>query len=154
MSKINTLTTVKEKQAKIDKEQGRLAARSVHGVLDNEVVKAYSLRVDRERLSVDLRLVDELPENVVPHMLREMVVQSHIHKVVDDENLDTITRLNEECTARDCLEKQAKTQTKQLSPSDIAKLEKQIEKNKLVPRQGLSQIEALQLRVRRAWHKL
>lgn len=154
MGRIYTLTTVKEKQAKIDKEQGRIAAQSVCGVLDNEVVKAYSLRVDRERLSVDLRLVDKLPENVVSHALREMVVQSHIHKVVDDENLDTITRLNEECTARDCLEKQAKTQTRQLSPLDIAKLEKQIEKNKLVPRQGLSQIEALQLRVRRAWHKL
>lgn len=154
MSKIYTFTTLKKDEEKVNKSQGRLVAQSVFGTLDNSIVNAYVERVDKERLSADLRLVDKLPEEIVPHVLREMVVQSHIHKAVDDENLDTITRLNEECTAKDSLEKQAKTPTKQLSPSDIDKIEKRIERNKLIPRRGLSQLEALQLRVRKEWQQL
>jgi len=96
MSKVVTLTTLKEQEKQQAIAEGRLFVQALPGAISNDIVKELADSIDKSLLAEDLNILNNLPAAILRAAAKEFVIQSHIKAIVDDINLDTISQLEEE----------------------------------------------------------
>lgn len=151
MSRVVTLQSLNAQEKKEAVRQGALIAKSTPGTLDDAVVKEVVDEVDHEGLSQSLKLLENLPIEVLRATAAELMIQSGSQEAVTRANIDQInyleTNLEKTSAERDYLVENLR---RTVSPDKLLQIQKQAEERKIqCSKRNMNQLQILQNRVRR-----
>ena len=159
MSHVVTLTMVKERECQqanaTAAAEGRLFVQALPGAVSNDIVKELADNIDKNALAEDLNILNNLPASTLRAAAKEFVIQAHLKAILEDSNLNTISQLEEELelseSSRIAL---VDSLSKSLTREQIHQLEQKA-MSQVQRRQGrMTQLQVLQMRIRRGWNKL